>query len=150
MASKNPDWKKGRGKLGVLTPLLGEWHAEADSPMGKVMCTRKFTQVLGGKYVQLDAEWNFGTQSYREHALYGIKDDLITFWSFTSDGKNSSGRLSDGTDIHPDAICFEAIMPAGLARMIYWPAETGMNWAVESKTKKGWNRFTLHHYKKIV
>jgi hypothetical protein len=32
--------------------------------------------------------------------------------------------------------------------MIYWPnVEGGFNWAVESKTIKGWNRFTLHQYK---
>jgi hypothetical protein len=38
-------------------------------------------------------------------------------------------------------------MPAGLARMIYWPNDDGgINWAVESKNKKGWKRFTLHHY----
>lgn len=53
----------------------------------------------------------------------------------------------DGTDVHPAAICFKAQMPAGFARMIYWPhPESGFNCAVESKTQKGWNRFTLHHY----
>jgi hypothetical protein len=40
-------------------------------------------------------------------------------------------------------------MPAGTARMIYWPdEESGFHWAVESKVKKGWNRFTQHHYQK--
>lgn len=149
MAAKKSGWKKGRGKLGIFSPLLGEWYAEAESPMGKIKCTRKFTQVLGSNYIQLDAEWNFGKGSYVEHAVYGIKDGEICFWSFTSDGKNSTGKLSDGTDIHPEAICFEAQMPAGIARMVYWPAEQGADWAVESKTKKGWNRFTIHHYKKI-
>ena len=34
--------------------------------------------------------------------------------------------------------------------MIYWPnPEGGFNWAVEAKTKKGWNRFTIHHYKSL-
>ena len=27
-------WKKGRGKLGVLDPLLGTWHAQVETPMG--------------------------------------------------------------------------------------------------------------------
>ena len=27
-------WKKGRGKLGPLAPLLGSWIAESDTPMG--------------------------------------------------------------------------------------------------------------------
>ena len=41
-------------------------------------------------------------------------------------------------------------MPAGLARMTFWPDETeGYRWAVESKTKKGWNRFTAHHYRAV-
>jgi hypothetical protein len=33
-------WKKGRGKLGFLQPLLGRWTAEAKSEMGPVRCTR--------------------------------------------------------------------------------------------------------------
>ena len=45
------------------------------------------------------------------------------------------------------ALCFEAQMPAGLARMVYWPDDAdGFFWAVESKTQKGWNRFQFHHY----
>ncbi|MGI8811157.1 MAG: hypothetical protein ACR2IH_01350 [Pyrinomonadaceae bacterium] len=46
-------------------------------------------------------------------------------------------HLADGTDIHPGAISFEAQCP-GLARLPYWLRENGtVNWAVESKTKKG-------------
>jgi hypothetical protein len=72
----------------------------------------------------------------------------ICFWSFTSDGKNSHGVLSDVSDIHPDAIGFEAEMPAGIARQAYWPdEEDGFYWVVESKTKKGWNRFVKQHFK---
>jgi len=142
------NWKKGRGKLGILEPLLGSWTAEADSPMGKVKCSRKFEKVLGRNYIQLEAIWDFGEKIYLEQAIYGTNEGEIIFWSFTSDGKNSSGKLADGTDIHADAICFEAQMPAGLARMVYWPdAEIGFRWAVESKNKKGWNRFVEHHYK---
>ena len=36
-------------------------------------------------------------------------------------------------------------------RMAYWPDETdGYYWAVEAKNKKGWKRFTEHHYYKRV
>jgi len=35
-------WKKGRGKLGVMQPLLGKWEATSDSPMGKFKCSREF------------------------------------------------------------------------------------------------------------
>ncbi len=142
------NWKKGRGKLGILQPLLGNWSAEADSPMGKVKCSRKFEKVLGDNYIKLEAIWDFGGKTYIEQAMYGVAEEGVVFWSFTSDGKNATGKLADGTDVHPEAICFEAQMPAGLARMIYWPdAENGFHWAVESKNKKGWNRFTTHHYK---
>ena len=58
-------------------------------------------------------------------------------------------RLADGSDVHPQAVAFEARMPAGLARMIYWPAddeEPGFCFAVESRNRKGWNRFLLHRY----
>ena len=73
---------------------------------------------------------------------------MLTFWSYTSDGKRSTGVLTSAPDIHPDAVCFEAQMPAGLARQVYWPnAEGDFNWAVESKNKKGWSRFVTHHYK---
>lgn len=150
MAKQKNIWKKGRGKLGALAPLIGSWIAETDSPMGKLKCTRVFEPVLGGNYIQLTAKWDFGKQVYHEHAIIGMANDTLSFWSFTNDGKNSQGKLADGTDIHPEAICFEAQMPAGIARMIYWPeTETSFNWAVESKTKKGWKRFTVHHYKAV-
>lgn len=150
MSDKAVNWKKGRGKFGILEPLLGKWTASADSPMGKVKCTRAFEKVLNGNYVQLTAKWEFGEKIYEEIALFGIENSELFFRSFTSDGKNSDGKLSDATDIHPNAICFVAEMPAGTARMIYWPdSEEGFHWAVESKNKKGWNRFTQHHYRLI-
>lgn len=143
-------WNKGKGKLGILDPLLGSWVATGDTEMGKMKCTRTYTKVLDDKYIQLNVKWEFQTKIYEEIAIIGFDNDEISFWSFTSDGKKSLGRLSDGTDIHPEAVCFEAQMPAGIARMIYWTdQEGGFYWAVESKTKKGWNRFTEHHYKKI-
>jgi len=147
---KNNYWKKGRGKLGILTPLLGKWIHEGDSPMGKVQCTREFKSILGGNYIELNAIWKFSAKTYEEHAVIGVDEKTITFWSFTSDGKKSTGQLADGTDVHPEAICFEAQMPAGLARMVYWPdPENGFRWAVESKNKNGWNRFTEHHYQPL-
>lgn len=152
MMSNSPMvWKKGRSKLGLFDPLVGMWRAEADSEMGKVICTRTFSRVLDGAYIQLIADWNFVNRSYKEIALIGIgPDGNIKFWSFTSDKKQSNGNLADVTDIHPKAIGFEAEMPAGLARMAYWPDdEEGFNWVVESKTKKGWNRLTEHHYTQI-
>ena len=127
MATTKPtSWKRGRGKLGPLDPLLGAWVAAADSPMGPVACQRTFSRVLNGAYVTLDAVWDFQGKKYLEHAVYGVGEDgALTFWSFTSDGKRSVGTLADGSDVHPSAIAFEARMPAGLARMIYWPAEDG-------------------------
>mgnify|MGYP003351196508 CR=1 FL=1 len=140
-------WKKGKGTLGVLKPLVEHWEAHVETQMGKVHCTRTFEPVLQNQFIQLTAVWNFPKGSYMEHALFGAKDGVLCFWSFTSDGKQSNGQVCDASDIHPEAIGFEAEMPAGLARMIYWPGEEGtMCWAVESKTKKGWNRFMEHQY----
>jgi len=186
-------WSRGRSKLGFLQPLLGSWKAQAETPMGPVQCTREFTEVLGGNYVELRARWTFGApakgavagglegasdavglksdaksarlakmreamskyagKTYEERALIGVgKGGAVTFWSFTSDGKNSSGVFADVTDLHPSAIGFEAQMDAGLARMAYWPDEEddgdGFRWVVESRTKKGWRRFTEHRYRR--
>jgi hypothetical protein len=146
--AKSAAWKKGRGKLGVLEPLLGTWHAKADTPMGPVACTRSFARTLNGSYIQLVARWEFAKGAYEEVAIIGAPGGEVGFWSFTSDGKRSEGRLADVTDIHPQAVGFEAKMPAGLARMAYWPdGEGGFHWAVESKNAKGWKRFTEHHYR---
>jgi hypothetical protein len=144
-------WKKGRGRLGIFRPLLGTWVAEEASPKGPVRCTRTFQSVLGGKYVQLTALWEFEDGEYEEHALYGVgSDKRLQSWSFTSDGKQSQGVLADVSDLHPEAIGFEAEMPAGLARMAYWPEGDGtIHWIVESKTKRGWNRFTHHRYRPL-
>ncbi|HLH31408.1 MAG TPA: hypothetical protein VKY31_09415 [Terriglobia bacterium] len=148
-AKQTNQWKAGRGKLGPLAPLLGTWKGQAETPMGPVSCTRTFAWALHNTYMQLTARWEFGKGAYEEVAMIGVdREGKVTFWSFTSDGKNSTGHLADVTDVHPEAIGFEAQMPAGLARMVYWPdGNGGMNWAVESKNKKGWKRFTEHHYK---
>jgi hypothetical protein len=141
-------WKKGRGKLGLFQPLLGVWQAQAESERGPVTCRREFKQVLQGKYIQLTAVWDLPGSTYQEIAMIGVNPEKqIGFWSFTSDGKQARGQLAAVSDVHPQAIGFEAHMPAGLARNIYWPdSENGFYWAVESHTKKGWNRFVEHHY----
>ena len=158
-------WKKGRGKLGFLQPLLGSWLAQADTPMGPVRCTRVFT-AFGDSYVRLEAAWEFsaaaaklkeacaddslkGGKVYREIALIGAGDGgAVNFWSFTSDGKRSNGSVADVSDIHAEGIGFEAQMPGGLARMAYWPdGDGGFSFAVESKNRKGWKRFLEHHYR---
>lgn len=144
-------WKKGRGKLGVLEPLLGDWIAEATSPMGAVRCRRTLAKTLRGTRIEMRVRWEFGKdRAYEELAIIGVGDDQkVSFWSFTSDGKRSEGVLADVRDVHPEAIGFMAHMPAGVARMVYWPDEAdGFRWAVESKNKKGWNRFTEHHYRR--
>lgn len=145
------NWKKGRGRLGVFEPLLGSWYVDADTDRGPVHVTRSFTRILGDKYIELRAEWEFGKSTYEELCLFGVdKDKTLKFWSFTSDGKNSRGQLADASDVHGDALGFEAQMDMGLARQVYWPDEQeGMHWAVESLTKKGWNRFVNHHYRKM-
>lgn len=141
-------WHRGKSRLGLFDPLLGTWQAETESERGLIKCSREFSRVLTNNYVQLIADWDIGEKSYKEIALIGVNAEKeICFWSFTSDGKQSSGKLIDATDVHPEAIGFQAQMPAGTARMVYWPDdENGFFWIVESKTKKGWNRFVEHHY----
>ncbi|MCB0711054.1 MAG: hypothetical protein KDD67_01855 [Ignavibacteriae bacterium] len=145
-------WKKGRGKLGLFEPLMGDWIAnEHSKERTNAKCRRSFEKTLDGKYVQLKADWFLGTGNYEDLTLFGVNAEKdICFWSFTSDGKQASGVRADVTDIHPEAIGFEAEMPSGLARQVYWPDdEEGFHWVVESKTKKGWNRFVHHHYRAV-
>jgi hypothetical protein len=141
-------WNSGRGLLGPLKPLLGDWTtASSDSGMA-LRCTRSFRD-FGKGWIELDARWDMGARgTYREIALFGAVDGALGFFSFTNDGKRSQGTLADGTDVHPQAVAFEAEMPAGRARMIYWPAEHGFDFAVENKVKAGWNRFLLHRYRR--
>lgn len=143
------EWKKGRGKLGVFQNLFGVWVAQADSEMGPVTCRREFSAVLEDKYIQITAHWEYGDKIYQELALIGVNADKeVCFWSFTSDGKQSDGKLAGVTDLHPEAVGFEAQMPAGLARQAYWPdEEEGFHWVVEARTKKGWSRVAAHHYR---
>lgn len=145
-------WKKGRGKLGGFEPLLGRWIAQAESEMGSLRCSRELRSTLGGNYLELRVRWAFGEKAggkaYEETAIIGAGEGgVVSFWSFTSDGKRSEGQIADVSDVHPEAIGFEAEMPAGRARQVYWPAEDGgFFWVVESKNKSGWKRFVQHHY----
>jgi len=122
-----------------------------DSPRGPVVCLRHFSHTLGGKYIQLQAEWQFSDAQYQELALFAnLPTKQLGFWSFTSDGKQSQGQLTEVKDIAADAFGFVAEMPAGLARQAYWPADDdGFYWAVEAKNKNGWKRFVEHHYHRV-
>lgn len=147
-------WERGSGELDPLMPLIGAWKAVVDGPMGSLTCERRFSLILAGTFVQLDAHWTFASRAgedYQERAIFGMaKDGALSCWSFTSDGKRSEGKLASGRDVHPQAICFEAQMDAGLARQLYWPEGTsGMLWAAEAKGSQGWNRFASHHYQTI-
>lgn len=142
------NWNIGRGKLGIFKPLLGTWVCQTNSDLGQVTCSRTFKKTLKNKYIKLEVNWIFENKTYAEFCLFGINQDKqLTFWSFTDDGKQSKGVLTQALDIHAGAVAFEAQMPAGIARQIYWPDDDcGFHWAVESKTNKGWNRFVTHHY----
>lgn len=149
MSSKH--WKKGRGKLGIFEPLLGNWVANENSKdRMNCRCDRSFTKTLGGKYIQLKADWHLGDKLYEDHTLFGVNaHKAVCFWSFQSDGKQATGELTEAPDIHEDAVAFIAQMPAGTARQVYWPDdEGGFYWVVQSKTKKGWNEIVHHHYKR--
>jgi hypothetical protein len=142
-------WKKGRGKLGIFAPLIGQWVAnEGSKDPKKPECHRSFEYTLDQKYLKLEVTWVLENKHYQDLTMIGFNHKKeICFWSFTSDGKNSFGVLTDVSDVHPEAIGFEAEMPAGIARQAYWPDEKGgFYWMVESKTKKGWNRFVEQHF----
>jgi hypothetical protein len=147
------DWPRGRGALGPFRPLIGEWISEAagEGAASATPCARDF-RPLGDGWIELDARWTLGPdKTYREVALIGQGGEpTVGVWSFTSDGKRSQGVLADASDVHPRALAFEAHMPAGLARMVYWPLEAGEGFyfAVERRTKKGWSRFLRHRYRR--
>jgi hypothetical protein len=147
-------WKKGRGALGPLAPLTGTWAttgaAEGSTPAHQMGCSREFS-AFGTDWIRMEAEWRMGGRpAYREIALFGKgQDGTLSFHSFTNDGKHSTGRLADGSDVHPDAVAFEAQMKAGVARMIYWPredGEAGFQFAVENRVKAGWSRFLIQTF----
>jgi hypothetical protein len=145
-------WNKGRGLLGPIKPLLGRWASPpgAQESRSPSPCVRTFSD-FGERWIHLEATWDLGSRgAYREFAFFGaMRDGSLGFYSFTNDGNKSEGRLADGSDVHPTAIAFEAQMPAGLARMIYWPLDDGIgfNFAAESRTKQGWNRFLRQEFR---
>ena len=142
-------WKKGRGKLGLFQGIIGNWICnEGSKDRLNPQCSRSIQFHLDNKYIIQDIVWFLGDKRYIDHTIIGLSaDKRISFWSFTSDGKNSTGVLCDVSDIHPEAVGFEAEMPAGTARQAFWPDDTtGFHWVVESKSKKGWNRFVHQHY----
>ena len=137
-----------------MKPLLGQWEtvrAEGSTGAAAMRCTRTF-RPFGKDWIELDARWETGPdRSYREIALFGRGEDgQLAVFSFTSDGKRSRGRLAEATDVHSEAVAFEAEMPAGLARFVYWPAEGGFDFAVESRTRKGWNRFLEQRFQRLA
>ena len=107
-------WKKGRGKLGPMAPLLGRWKAASEQNGMPVACTREYAK-FGDGWVKLEAEWllsapkasakltdaqraamqAYAGRIYRETAFFGPDaDGVLAFWSYTNDGKKSSGRLA--------------------------------------------------------
>jgi hypothetical protein len=141
-------WQRGRGKLGVLAPLLGAWVAEGESEAGPYRCERRFARALHGSYVELRAEWRVPGGTYDEVALHGHdRDGELRFWSFTSDGRQSSGWRVDAEDLPHAGVAFAADLPAGRARFAYWREDGGpLVYVVESRTPRGWNRFVEHRY----
>ena len=143
-----PGWRKGAGALGPMAPLMGNWRTDPPPPdaneASATPCTRTF-QPFGPDWVRLEAVWGEGEDAYREIALFGMDgQETLAFHSFTNDGQRSNANLSDGTDIHPEAVAFEAKMPNGAARVIYWPREdgaAGFRFGVEIKADGVWKRF---------
>lgn len=136
--------------LSILRPLLGNWGSQpaGSEPASKMPCIRRFTRMWSGAYIRLETRWEMGGgKIFEEVTMFGKgRDDSLGFWAFTSDGKQSHGWLTDGSDVHPQAVAFVTELPAGTARMVYWPEGDGFDYAVESRTEDGWNRFLRHHY----
>lgn len=139
----------GRGLLGPLKPLMGTWCHAGEYNGQRVLVTRAY-EPFGKGWVRLTAIWTMSDKDYFETAFYGPTDDgTLGFYSFTNDGRRSEGQLADGSDVHPQAVAFVAKFPAGTGRMIAWPRDDGapgFDFAVESQTKKGWNRFLTQRF----
>ena len=137
--------RNGDATLRSFAPLLDRtWVAEGDGPMGRYTCERRFERVLQRKFVRMTVEWEFDEKTYEEIAMFGRdpREKRLAFWSFQSDGKNSHGVCVAADDAPEGAVVFEAEMPAGLARMLLWLTDdrSRLRFAVENRTKKGWNR----------
>lgn len=132
-----------------MKPLLGRWiHQGAHN--GQTVRVERTYEAWGKGWVRLTAIWTMPGRDYVETAFYGASQDgTLGFYSFTNDGKRSEGRLAEGADVHAQAVAFVAKFPAGTGRMIAWPrgdGQPGFDFAVESQTKKGWNRFLLQRF----
>ena len=137
--------------LALLLPLIGEWETDADGPMGRARCRRRFTLSVGGAFIELSARWTFALgDEYEERAFLGpTREGSLGIWSFTSDGGHAIGSSAEVQDIHPGAIGFISAMPAGRARQAYWLDSDGaLGWIVEAGTPKGWERMTNHRYER--
>lgn len=142
-------WSRGRGRLGLLDPLLGTWVAEGESELGHYRVQRGLERVLQRSHVRMNVHWDLGDRSYDEWAIFGAdRDGTVGFWSFTSDGKQSRGHLVAADDLPSGGFSFEADMPAGRARMLFLPRDhgPGFRFAVESRSAEGWRRFVEHEY----
>jgi hypothetical protein len=131
--------------------MIGDWLAKTETPQGPARVTRSLRPALGKGWLEAEVDWSFNDSRYQERCFYGLtRDGRLAFWSFTSDGKQAHGVQVEAPDLPAGAIAFEAEIPAGTARMSFWPdAEEGFRWAVESKNRKGWHRFSEHHYHRL-
>jgi hypothetical protein len=142
-------FKFGRGLLGPMKPLIGHWVHTGEHNRQTVRVTRLY-EPWGKGWVRLTASWTLPDRDYVETAFYGATTEgPLGFWSFTNDGRCSQGMLADGSDVHAQAVAFVAKFPAGTGRMIAWPRDDGLpgfEFAVESQTQKGWNRFLVQRF----
>jgi len=140
----------GRNPLELLDPLLGDWVAEGESPIGPYRCRRRFRRTLGDTHVQLDTHWEYASNLFEELTMFAT-DDVhgLQYWSFTSNGDQSVGYLTAAGGLSEDATVFESLVPTGKMRMSYWP--TGLAgivvFVVEAKTRDGWRRILEHRYR---
>jgi hypothetical protein len=130
----------------ALKPFLGRWTANGSGPMGPYTCERQLTPILEGKFVQMLVRWTVGTKRHEELCMFGVKDERLQFWSFTSDGKSSTGISVIADELPDGTLVFEAAMPAGQARVSYQPDGEQFRFVVESRGKKGWRRFLEQNF----
>jgi len=145
-------WTPGTGPLGPLMPLLGAWVAEGETATGTFRCERRFDLVLHGGHVQLVATWLLPGRDHEELALFGAgPDGRLQMWSFTSDGKQSTGVHAVAADLPRPNLAFEGEMPGGTARFAYWPEPDGaVRFVVEGRTGDEWTRFLEHRYERMA
>ena len=139
-------------RLRLLDPLLGEWVARGESPLGPYTCRRRFSRVLRRTHVQLDTYWEYAADTFDERTIFAPHEDFgLQFWSFSSNGEQSNGHLTAAGGLSEQAVVFEALTPSGRMRMSYWP--TGTNdvvvFVVDTKSRSGWSRLLEHHYRPI-